>query len=645
MIREIMRRLLLCSIFMFMVGAGCMAQSNELLCVIGDSYVRNHHCPVSETWHAKAAKALGMDYMNLGINGNCVGYDRTDEGYGRPVIARLGEIPDSAAVILIIAGHNDAGIIAEREDYSLRQFSDSLDIMLKRLSARFPDAAIGYVTPWNVNRAYFPEVLSEIRRVCRANGIPVLDISAGVIKVNDPDFRKLYFQRENDTAHLNDEGHNLLVVSGIHFIQQITSVKGRNDDVLTNGVPWFDTDGNIVNAHGACIMEDGGKYWLFGEYKSDESNAFPGFGCYSSTDLVNWKFERVVLPVQKEGILGPDRVGERVKVMRCPSTGEYVMLMHADNLKYTDPYIGIAVSDSINGNYKLLGTIEYEGNPIRQWDMGTFQDEDGTGYLLIHHGPIYKLSGNYRSVVGKVAHIEGMGESPAMFKKNGIYYLLTSNLTSWERNDNYYFTATSVEGPWVNRGLFCPEGSLTYNSQCTFVFPLKRNNDIIPIYMGDRWSYPHQASAATYVWLPMETDDISLKIPEYWASWDVKNITEVLSKDKSTVHNWTSNLKGDILSVPFHGKRISIIGESNNLSGYAWISIKDKNGGILHRQYVDFYSKAKDYALRYVSRFYPEDDYVLEVEISGENPVWFNKKGERFGSLDYYVNVSETIVE
>ena len=98
---------------------------------------------------------------------------------------------------------------------------------------------------------------------------------------------------------------------------------------ITSGIPWYDQNHNPVNAHGAGIIKDGGKYWLFGEYKSDTSNAFPGFGCYSSEDLVNWKFERVVLPVQKDGILGPNRVGERVKVMRCPKTGEYVMLMHA----------------------------------------------------------------------------------------------------------------------------------------------------------------------------------------------------------------------------------------------------------------------------------------------------------------------------
>ena len=191
--------------------------------------------------------------------------------------------------------------------------------------------------------------------------------------------------------------------------------------IIVNGVPWYDQNHHPVNAHGAGIIRDGDRYWLFGEYKSDTSNAFPGFGCYSSEDLVNWHFERIVLPVQKDGILGPDRVGERVKVMRCPKTGMYVMLMHADNLGYKDPHIGIATCKTINGDYKLRGTLQYKGHPIKHWDMGVFQDEDGKGYLLVHHGPIYRLSDDYLSVDTMIAHVGGMGESPTMFKKNGMY--------------------------------------------------------------------------------------------------------------------------------------------------------------------------------------------------------------------------------
>lgn len=415
--------------------------------------------------------------------------------------------------------------------------------------------------------------------------------------------------------------------------------------LVVNGVPWFDSDGNIINAHGACIVKDGGKYWLFGEYKSDESNAFPGFGCYSSDDLVNWKFERVVLPVQKDGILGPDRVGERVKVMKCPGTGEYIMLMHADNLQYKDPNIGIAVSDRINGDYTLLGTIEYDGKPIKRWDMGTFQDEDGTGYLLIHHGPIYRLSDDYRSIAEQVADVKGMGESPAMFKKNGTYYLLTSNLTSWERNDNYYFSAPSVRGPWKKRGLFCPEGTLTHNSQSTFVFPLEVEGDTIPMYMGDRWSYPHQASAATYVWQPIVVESDSISIPEFWPAWNAKTATSVSFPSKRKEHDWKSDKKGDTLRIPFYGRSIKLFGHTNVEGGYAIVRLKDKSGKTLHSSYVDFYSKVPDEGIRFVSRDYPQDNYVLEVEVSGEHPVWSNKRGDRFGSTGYTVSVTSSLAE
>lgn len=418
-----------------------------------------------------------------------------------------------------------------------------------------------------------------------------------------------------------------------------------NAQIIHNGIPWFDEQGNIINAHGACIVEDGGRYWLFGEYKSDESNAFPGFGCYSSADLVNWRFERIVLPVQKDGILGPNRVGERVKVMRCPKTGEYVMLMHADDLGYNDPYIGIATSKTINGDYILHGPILYEGKPLKHWDMGTFQDTNGKGYLLIHHGPIYRLSDDYHSIEAKVAHVEGMGESPAMFKKNGLYYLLTSNLTSWERNDNYYFTASSIEGPWEKQGNFCPEGTLTWNSQSTFVFSLKQGHDTIPMYMGDRWSYPHQASAATYVWLPMKAEGEKLAIPEYWNAWNVVKAEKVLPiQGRGQVHNWISDKKGDCLEREFDGGRMVVIGRTDENGGYATVSISDANGKVLDKLFVDFYSKIPDEGLRFVSKHYPKGKYRLRIEVTGTQSVWYNKKKTiRYGSHGYLVNVTKTI--
>lgn len=194
----------------------------------------------------------------------------------------------------------------------------------------------------------------------------------------------------------------------------------KKENPIRNGIPWFDDRGEIVNAHGACIVEDGGRYYLFGEYKTNSVNGFNGFSCYSSEDLSTWKFENIVLDVQPDGILGPQRIGERVKVMKCPTTGEYVMYMHCDDMGYYDPHIGYATCKTIAGDYEFQGALLHNGAPIRRWDMGTYQDTDGTGYLLIHHGIIYRLSSDYRSAEEMVlSHLEGSGESPAMMKKRG----------------------------------------------------------------------------------------------------------------------------------------------------------------------------------------------------------------------------------
>ena len=454
-----------------------------------------------------------------------------------------------------------------------------------------------------------------------------------------------------------------MLLFALLWVSYGTGMARKTEKVVNNGIPWFDDRGEIVNAHGACIVEENGRYYLFGEYKSDKSNAFPGFSCYSSDDLVNWKFERVVLPMQSSGILGPDRVGERVKVMKCPSTGEYVMYMYADDMNYKDPHIGYATCSTIAGEYKLHGPLLYEGKPIRRWDMGTYQDTDGTGYLLLHGGIVYRLSKDYRTAEEKVVSGVGgsHGESPAMFKKDGTYFFLFSNLTSWEKNDNFYFTAPSVKGPWTRQGLFAPEGSLTYNSQTTFVFPLKCGEDTIPMFMGDRWSYPHQASAATYVWMPMQVDGTKLSIPEYWPSWDVDKLKPVnpLRKGKtvdlkkitfSKEADWkveegriSSNVKGSTLSIPFTGSCVAVMGETNCHSGYARMNILDKKGEKIYSSLVDFYSKANDHATRFMTPQLAKGEYTLVIEVTGISPTWTDKTKRIYGSDDCFVTITDIV--
>ena len=441
-------------------------------------------------------------------------------------------------------------------------------------------------------------------------------------------------------------------------------------NAIYSGIPWFDDKGNIVSAHGACIIKDKDRYYLFGERHNDTSNAFAGFNCYSSPDLYNWKFENLALPIHDTGKLGPNRVGERVKVMKCPKTGEYVMYMHVDTINYRDPYIGYATSATITGPYIFRGPLLFDGKPIRKWDMGTFQDRDGSGYVLIHGGELYKLNEDYKSINEQVCKkIAGGFESPAIFRKDSIYYWLGSNLTSWERNDNYYYTTTSLKGPWTYGGILAPEGALTWNSQTTFVLPIEGSKDTTYLFMGDRWSFPKQASAATYVWQPLTVSGLSLSIPEYQQAWQINTSTGETSfttAGKKIIENtdnrlitysgkWQhessdtltisrSDIKDASFSVKFRGRQIGFYGLAGPDGGYVRVALRNSKGKTILSSIIDMYCKYPVATLKFLSPVLTKDNYTLTVSVMAERSNWSDKSKTVYGSTGNFVSFDKLAI-
>ena len=452
------------------------------------------------------------------------------------------------------------------------------------------------------------------------------------------------FTFENIEAEDKNKAFDIDQIDGVTVKNVLLNGVNKAPQPLTkailNGVPWYDQKGKPVSAHGANIMKDGDKYYLFGEYKTDSANVFSGFSCYSSDDLCNWRFERIAFSQQKDGRMGPSRVGERPKVLKCPATGEYVMLMHSDNLRYKDPCVCYATSKTVNGEYTFQGPLLYKGQPIKKWDIGSFMDNDGQGYLLVHHGYIYRLAPDFHSADSCLMNgLAGTGESPAMFKKDGIYYWLSSHTTSWERNDNMYFTSKSLSGPWQYGGEFAPKGSLTWNSQCSFVLTLP---DGTPMYMGDRWSFPRQQSAATYVWLPMRTNGNDLMIPDYWEAWSPATVSRLNLATQHTAGGWTGEKPGDTYTQKINGgQHIAIYGTTDSQSGYAGISIKDNKGREVFATSIDFYSKIPATGLRWVSPKLPKGSYTLKVRVSDMKPNWTDKAKTQYGSTDYQIKITE----
>lgn len=292
-------------------------QTKDIMCVFGDSYVENHMRPAAETWHAKVAGRLGYEYVNCGRNGSSVAFDRSADGFGKAMTERVAELPRDARVILLIAGHNDADMIARNDTCTIEKFRTALDRLLKDIKTAHPGAAIGYVTPWYVNRPGFTEVIAAIKQICAANGVPVLDSATSGIEVNNADFRKKYFQGEKDSAHLNAAGHNLLVDRGERFVKSLTGESAESiSELLTIFRPENPNGKTIVICPGGAYRHHAMQHegtevaaWLSGlgytcavlQYHFPQGN--PDIPLADSRAAVCY-MRRLAGPQEKVGIMG-----------------------------------------------------------------------------------------------------------------------------------------------------------------------------------------------------------------------------------------------------------------------------------------------------------------------------------------------------
>ena len=201
-----------------------------------------------------------------------------------------------------------------------------------------------------------------------------------------------------------------------------------------------------------------------------------------------------------------------------------------------------------------------------------------------------------------------------------------------------------MAGPWKKQGLFCPEGTLTWNSQSSFVLMLP---DGTPMYMGDRWSYPHQASAATYVWLPMQVDGEKLSIPSFWQSWNVKEmkcediLCQAAYKKPLLL---SSNERGKTVKLKFKGTHVALVGQTDAHSGYALVSVLDKKKDTVYSSLIDFYSKVPQEGIRVITPQLPYGQYTLEIKVSGERPNWSDKRKSMYGSDDNFIKTNMVYV-
>ncbi len=294
------------------------------------------------------------------------------------------------------------------------------------------------------------------------------------------------------------------------------------------GAVWRDTQGHVIEAHGGGIIHRGHTWYWFGEDHSPELDPAKRYvNCYSSHDLVHWKYRGHALILSDPEHLGPHWVLERPKVYYSPTTKKFVMYMHLDNARYSYAHVGVAESSHITGPYHFVRSFQPLG--LQSRDIGQFVDNNGKAYLIFESRPsggfyVVQLSPSRLSVEKPaIAFFHIPLEGGALVHYHGRYYVMGSHLTGWSPNPNVYASAPKLSGPWTGFRKIAPESPDTYGSQSTFLLKVKGARKTTVIFMGDMWR-PRALWDSRYVWMPLEMKHGKMLLPPP-APWTINTKT------------------------------------------------------------------------------------------------------------------------
>lgn len=286
---------------------------------------------------------------------------------------------------------------------------------------------------------------------------------------------------------------------------------------IKSGAVWRDNHGQQIQAHGGGILKVGNTFFWFGEDRTQGLDPEKRYvSCYSSKDLQHWRFRNRVLQLADPEDFGPHLVIERPKVFYNAETKKFVMYMHIDDGKYQMARVGVAISDTVDGDYRYVKSFRPLGMESR--DIGQFIDDDGTAYLIFESRPtkgfvIARLSADYLDVEKQMSLVPAPLEGGALVHYGGLYYVIGSHLTGWAPNPNVYATATGLEGPWSEFQDIAPPELKTYGSQSSMLLKIVGTKTTSVIFMSDQWK-PETLWDSRYLWTPLEIGDGKLWLPQ-----------------------------------------------------------------------------------------------------------------------------------
>ena len=264
---------------------------------------------------------------------------------------------------------------------------------------------------------------------------------------------------------------------------------------IRSGVPWFDSEGNLIDAHGAGMLLHDGTYYWYGSRRTINATGTQmdgGIALYSSSDLYNWRFESVVL--QPFNCSSNTRVAsedethpppscangngldlERPKVVQCGgpgSGGKFVMWVRGTGYGNSPQLLAVLESDHPTGPFTFVSNSSGSDDPFTTIAPGIpnlpagYQYADATLFTdpkPPHKSYVFWRSRMTKGLDGTTTGFRAMEltedcrnvvpssdmrvtetpnrEGPAMFHHEDSYYLWVSGTMGWAPTAMYVYKA------------------------------------------------------------------------------------------------------------------------------------------------------------------------------------------------------------
>lgn len=302
---------------------------------------------------------------------------------------------------------------------------------------------------------------------------------------NDMDFGTTYYYQLKVTSN----GRDLY-----------SSVKSLTPCVLPSGLNTYD------NQKGSSLVYDTNGYKVGNTYYSYSLKKHSGkddiyLAETISSDGIHFGSERNAADSSQNSALASCKI-ESVHIDYIPEKNKVVVWAHWEKPSGYSDGKALVITGTPGGQF----TVHHVYNPlgIQVRDMAIFFDDDGSGYLIAAANKegqganatmyIFRMNDDYSDVTEVVTTLfeDQYREFPNLIKKDGYYFLFTSQAAGWYPSSGAYSVTTDLKGEWSE--LRSIGNTSTFSSQSGWIVNMQDKNHIMHAY---RWLRASSTSGTT----------------------------------------------------------------------------------------------------------------------------------------------------